>query len=80
MGLCVWEYCADLGVQECMIGVVFAEEAEAKTFYKKVTGRKAEKCRSSLPIRSHLADDSLQQNLPLHPQESLQRTAKLINR
>lgn len=29
-----------------MIGVVFAEEAEAKTFYKKVTGRKAEKCRS----------------------------------
>ena len=31
-------------MQECMIGIVFAEEAEAKTFYKKVNNRKAEKC------------------------------------
>jgi hypothetical protein len=33
-----------MGMQECMIGIVFAEEAEAKTFFKKVNNRKAEKC------------------------------------
>ena len=30
-------------IKDCLIGIVFADEGEAKTFYKKVNGRKAEK-------------------------------------
>ncbi|OAX43455.1 WH1-domain-containing protein, partial [Rhizopogon vinicolor AM-OR11-026] len=32
---------------KCMIGVVFADEKDAQTFYKKVTSRKADKVKSS---------------------------------
>lgn len=34
-----------------MIGVVFAEESEARTFHKKVAGRKAEKGAQWLLVR-----------------------------
>lgn len=39
-----------------MIGLVFAEEAEAKVFSKKVNNRKVEKCISCLPVAIRLAD------------------------
>ena len=32
-----------VAIKDCMIGIVFADEREAKTFYKKVTSTKGEK-------------------------------------
>ena len=37
--------------QDCMIGVVFSDESEAKTFYKKVTTKKTTSC-ALFPISS----------------------------
>ncbi|KIM80148.1 hypothetical protein PILCRDRAFT_98005 [Piloderma croceum F 1598] len=49
---------------ECMIGVVFAEESEAKTFYKKVTGRKAEKSKAaSSPTRKSAKNGKINKSM-----------------
>ena len=37
--------------KECMIGVVFSDESEAKTFYKKVTTKKTTSC-ALFPVSS----------------------------
>ena len=39
------------GSQDCMIGVVFSDESEAKTFYKKVTTKKTTSC-TLFPVSS----------------------------
>ena len=63
-----------------MIGLVFDEEAEAKTFFKKVNNRKAEKGMFILHVTIRTTDTTLQQNQPHRlRRRSLRRTAKLIN-
>ncbi len=44
-------------MKECMIGVVFSDESEAKTFYKKVTSKKTD---SGAPLCSLFASATAQ--------------------